>query len=65
MSDDTGFGMNVAEKFFGLIILLTGALTLYYTLTSNSELMSYTGLFGFLSMVLVVIGLVLILAKVE
>jgi len=65
MSDETGFGMNIAEKFFGLIILLTGLLTLYYTLTSTSELMSYTGLFGFLSLILVAIGLVLVLAKVE
>jgi len=65
MSEEGGFGLNVAEKFFGLIILLTGILTLYYTVTSSQVLMVYTGLFGFLSIILVVLGLFLLIVKVE
>jgi len=65
MSDESGFGLNVAEKFFGLIILLTGILTLYYTVSSSQVLMGYTGLFSFLSIILVILGLFLLVVKVE
>jgi hypothetical protein len=65
MSDESGFGMNVAAKFFGLIILVTGILALYYTATSADTLMSYTGFFGFLSIILIVIGIILLIAKTE
>ena len=65
MSEEGGFGLNVAEKFFGLIILLTGFLALYYTATSSQALMGYTGLFGFLSLILIVLGLFLLIVKVE
>jgi hypothetical protein len=65
MSDETGFGINVAEKFFGLIVLVTGLLTLYYTLSSASVLMVFTGLFSGISLILVIIGLILLIAKTE
>ena len=65
MSDEGGFGLNVAEKFFGLIILVVGILTLYYTLSSSQALLGYTGLFSFLSIILIVLGLVLLIVKVE
>ena len=65
MSEESGFGMNVAAKFFGFIILLTGAITLYFTVTSVDVLVMFTGLFGFLSIALIVIGLVLLIAKTE
>lgn len=65
MSDEGGFGVNVAEKFFGLIIFLVGILTLYYTLSSSQVLESFTSLFSFLSIILVVLGLFLLIVKVE
>ncbi len=65
MSEESGFGLNLAEKFFGLIILLTGIFALYFTVTSAQALVVYTGLFGFLSIILIVIGLVLVIAKTE
>jgi len=65
MSEETGLGLNVAEKFFGLIILVTGVLALYYTATSAQTLMGYTGVFGFLSIILIVLGFVLLIAKTE
>jgi len=65
MSEESGFGLNVAEKFFGLIILLTGCLALYYTVTSDQALLTYTGLFSFLSVILIALGLVLLIAKTE
>lgn len=65
MSEESGFGMNVAARFFGLIILLTGAITLYYTVTSPAALSIYTGFFSFLSIILIAIGLILLIAKTE
>ncbi|MGA2766844.1 MAG: hypothetical protein ABSF24_00800 [Candidatus Bathyarchaeia archaeon] len=65
MSEESGFGLNLAEKFFGLIILLTGIFALYYTVTSSQALVAYTGFFGFLSIILIVLGFVLLIAKTE
>ena len=65
MSEEAGFGLIVAEKFFGLILLIVGALATYYTFTSNQALSDYTGFFGFLSIILLVLGIILIIAKPE
>jgi len=66
MSEEEGsFGLNLAEKFFGLILLVVGAIGLYYTITSNTALLLTTGLFGFLTIVLMALGLVLLTAKTE
>jgi hypothetical protein len=65
MSEESGFGLNVAERFFGLLIFVMGLFALYYTATSASALEVYTGLFGFLSIVLIVLGFVLLIAKTE
>jgi len=66
MSEEEGsFGLNLAEKFFGLILLVVGAIGLYYTITSGTVLLLATGLFGFLTVVLMALGLVLLTAKTE
>ena len=65
MSGEGSFGLSTTEKFFGLIILVVGVITLYYTLMSMDTLLSFTGFFAFLSMVLVILGLVLMTAKPE
>ena len=65
MSGEGSFGLSATEKFFGLIILIVGVITLYYTLTSMDTLLSFTGFFAFLSVVLVILGLVLMTAKPE
>ena len=63
MSDEGGFGIGLAEKFFGLIIFVIGLLVLYYTVTSSDVLGAFTGFFIFVCMIVVVIGLVLMIAK--
>jgi hypothetical protein len=63
MSDEGGFGIGLAEKFFGLIIFVIGLLVLYYTVTSGDVLGAFTGFFIFVCMIVVVIGLVLMIAK--
>jgi len=65
MSGEGSFGLSFTEKFFGLIIMVVGVVTLYFTLTSMDTLLSFTGFFGFLSVVLVILGLVLMTAKPE
>ena len=65
MSGEGSFGLSTTEKFFGLIILVVGVITLYYTLMSMDTLLSFTGFFAFLSVVLVILGLVLMTAKPE
>jgi hypothetical protein len=65
MSEEGGFGLVVAEKFFGLILIVIGALSTYYTVTSTQTLCDYTGFFGFLSVIVLALGVILIIAKVE
>jgi len=65
MSDEGSFGLSTAERFFGLIVCIIGIIALYYTLTSIAALGMFTALFGFLSAILLVLGLVMITAKPE
>jgi hypothetical protein len=60
-----GFGITLAEKFFGLIIIIIGAMATYYTFTSTSALGDFTGFFGFLSIFLLALGVFLVIAKTE
>jgi hypothetical protein len=65
MSGEGSFGLNTAERFFGLLMLAVGIIALYYTLTSADSLKLLTDFFGFLSILLMALGLVLIIAKPE
>ena len=63
MSDESDtFWINLAEKFFGLLLLIIGAILLFYTATSP-DLANFAVFFGILSVILIVIGLVLLLVK--
>ena len=64
-SEEAGFGLLVAEKFFGLILLVVGSLATYFAFTSGPALKDYTGFFGFLSLIILGIGLLLIFARIE
>jgi hypothetical protein len=63
MSEEGGFGINLAEKFFGFITFVVGLVALYFTVTSASTLGAFTGFFSFLCLVVTGIGLVLMIAK--
>jgi hypothetical protein len=65
MSEEGSFGVTATEKLFGLILLAVGLVIMYYTLTSADALMAFTGFFGFLSLILIILGVALIIAKVE
>jgi len=65
MSEEGSFGVTATEKLFGLILLAMGLVAMYYTLTSAAALMAFTGFFGFLSLIIIILGVALIIAKVE
>jgi membrane-bound ClpP family serine protease len=63
MSEGDTFWLSLAEKFFGLILTIVGALFLYFTVTTTTTLGVFTGLFGFLSIVVLIIGVFLLLVR--
>jgi hypothetical protein len=65
LSQEGGFGISLLERFLGFLILILGAFSLYYTATSLQTLGNYAGLFGFLNVIMIVLGLVLLTAKTE
>lgn len=65
MSEESSYGITLAERFFGLLLIIIGALLTYYTLTSTSTLGAYTGFFGFLCLIILMLGMFLLIAKTE
>lgn len=65
MSQEGGLALSVLEKLLGFLILVLGSVSLYYTLTSLTELGNYAGLFGFLNIIMIALGLILLTAKTE
>ena len=63
MSEGDTFWISLSEKSFGLLLTIIGALLLYFTISSTAALAGFTVLFGFLSIVLLAIGLFLLLVK--
>ncbi len=57
------FWLSLAEKFFGLLLIIIGALFLYFTLSSTGALGVFTGFFGFLSIVVLIVGLFLLVVR--
>jgi hypothetical protein len=63
MSEGDTFWVSLSEKFFGLLLTVIGALFLYFTLTSTAALGVFTGLFSFLGVVVLIIGLFLLIVR--
>jgi hypothetical protein len=63
MSEGDTFWLSLAEKFFGLILTIVGALFLYFTVTSTTVLGVFTGLLGFLSIVVLITGMFLLFVR--
>ena len=63
MSDEGDtFWVSLAEKFFGLLLVIIGAVMLYFTVTT-SGLGAFTAFFGVVCAVVLIIGLFLLLVK--
>ena len=63
MSEGETFWLSLAEKFFGFLLILIGALFLYFTVTSTAALGAFAGLFGFLSIAVLITGIFLLLVR--
>jgi len=57
------FWASLAEKFFGLIVIIIGGVMLYLTATSTSTLGAFSIFFGVVSVILLAIGLFLLLVR--
>ena len=60
------FWVSLAERLFGLSLIIIGAVLLYYTATSSSgpdSLGPFSFLFGALSVILILLGIFLLLVK--
>ncbi len=60
------FWVSLAERLFGIFLIIIGAVLLYYTATSSSgtdSLGPFGVLFGALSVILVLLGIFLLLVK--
>jgi uncharacterized membrane protein HdeD (DUF308 family) len=63
MSEEGSFWIGLAEKFFGLVLLILSILMIYFTATSTDALGAFAGFFTFLSAVILVAGAFLIIVK--
>jgi hypothetical protein len=57
------FWVSLAERVFGLTLIIIGAVMIYFTATSSNVLGGFTVFFGALSSILVIVGIVLLLVK--
>jgi preprotein translocase subunit SecY len=59
------FFVNLAEKSLGLVLIVIGAIMLYFTATSTSasQLGAFSVFFGILAVIMLVIGLFLLLVR--
>jgi len=51
------------EKLIGILVVIIGGFSLYFTYTSTEALGVFTGLFGFLGSIILLLGLFMIIAK--
>jgi len=67
MSEEKPIGLAVAEKFFGLILILIGAVTAYATYSNppGDVVKPFSGIFIAGSFVLIAVGIFLLLARAE
>lgn len=67
MSEEKPIGLAVAEKFFGLLLVLIGVITVYVTYNNppGDVVAAFSGIFIAGGLVLIAVGIFLVLAKTE
>ena len=67
MSEEKPIGLTIAEKFFGLLVILVGVITVYVTYTNppGGVVAPFSSLFIVAGLALIAIGIFLVLAKAE
>lgn len=66
MSEDVPIGLAVAEKIFGLILIIIGAIVAYYSMNPPAgDISHFSGIFTAAGLVIVAIGIFLLIVKTE
>ena len=64
MSDEGDtFWVSLAERLVGLLLIVIGAVMIYFTATSTDTLGGFSVFFGTLSVILLLLGIFLLLVK--
>ena len=63
MSEEGSLWIGLAEKLFGVILIIASIVLYYFTFTSTDTLSIFIGLFGFLGTVVLIAGVFLIIIK--
>jgi hypothetical protein len=64
-SEEGSFGVSFMERLFGFIVLVSAIILTYYTVTSSAALGIYTSFFTFLCIIVLIVGIVLLTARIE
>jgi hypothetical protein len=66
MSEDAPIGLAVAEKIFGLILIIIGAAVAVYSSNPPAgDISHFAGIFTAVGLVIVAVGIFLVIAKTE
>jgi hypothetical protein len=66
MSEDAPIGLAVAEKIFGLVLVIIGAVVAFYSSNPpTGDISQFSGMFTAAGLVIVAVGIFLIIAKTE
>lgn len=66
MSEEVPIGLAVAEKIFGLILIILGAVVAYYSMNPPAgDISHFAGIFTATGLITVAIGAFLLIAKTE
>ena len=66
MSEDVPIGLMVAEKIFGLILIIIGAVVAYNsTNITTGDVSNFAGIFTVIGVVILAAGIFLVVVKTE
>jgi hypothetical protein len=63
MSEKGSYLAILAEKIIGIALIVLSGLMLYYTATSTNTLGTYSGMFGALGVIILIVGIFLLIVK--
>ncbi|MCL2642188.1 MAG: hypothetical protein FWD52_01530 [Candidatus Bathyarchaeota archaeon] len=58
---NTTYGVILAEKIFGITLIILSAILLYYTSTSSDILGTFSGMFTAIGVVILIVGILLLI----
>ncbi len=66
MSEEVPIGLTVAEKIFGLALIIIGAIFAFYSINLQAgDVSHFSGIFTIIGLVILVVGIFLVVVKTE